>query len=91
MLYFSGMTTGQELHSDWVTMLKKRGINEQVAWLIRAGEPLSILVSQLITMVTPLITTRAADPKISSLITILEDHDQLQAFIRELQSGEGGG
>jgi hypothetical protein len=88
MLYFSGMTEDHELWSDWATSLKKQGWDEPVVWLINVGRPASILLSQLLTMALPLVSTYKSNQNLGLLIELLEDNQQLDAFSRALQAGE---
>jgi hypothetical protein len=90
MLYFSGMKEDQELWSGWVTSLKKQGLDEPVAWLIKAGKPASILLSQLMTMALPLVCSSKSNHNLGLIIELLEDSQQLEAFSRALQAGEEG-
>ena len=89
MLYFSGMTEDHELWSGWVTLLKKQGLDEFVAWLIKVGKPASILLSQLMTMALPLVSSSKSNHNLGLIIDLLEDSDQMEAFSRALQAGEG--
>jgi hypothetical protein len=88
MLYFSGMTEDHELWSEWVTSLKKRGLDEPVAWLIKVGKPASILLSQLMTMALPLVSSSKSNQNLGLIIELMEDSQQLEAFSRALQVGE---
>ena len=87
MLYFSGMKEDHELWSEWVASLKKQGLNEPVAWLIRAGKPASILLSQLMTMAVPLVTGSKSNHNLRLIIELLEDGQELEAFSEALQAG----
>jgi hypothetical protein len=91
MLYFSGMTADHELWSNWVIVLREKGLNELVAWLLQAGEPLSILLSQMITIMMPLVSSGTTNESLNSLITVLEDRAQLIAFSEALQTKGGNG
>ncbi|MBN2677543.1 MAG: hypothetical protein JXR32_05700 [Anaerolineaceae bacterium] len=89
MLYFSSMEADHELWSDWVIVLREKGLSDLTAWLIRAGEPLTIIVSQMITMSMPFVFSQKANNELRSIITILEDREQLRAFSEALQSDGG--
>ncbi len=88
MLYFSGMTEDHELWSEWVRSLKKRGLDEPVAWLVKAGKPASILISQIMTMALPLITSNKQKYNLNLVIDLMEDSQQLDEFVRALQVEE---
>jgi hypothetical protein len=87
MLYFSGMTEDHELWSEWVISLKKQGLDEPMAWLIKVGRPASILLSQLMTMALPLVSTSKSNQNLRLIIELMEDSQQLDAFSRALQAG----
>jgi hypothetical protein len=89
MLYFSGMTEDRELWSGWVASLKKQGMDEPVSWLIKVGKPISILLSQLMTMALPLISNSNSTQKLKLIVNMMEDGDQLEAFSKALESDEG--
>jgi hypothetical protein len=88
MLYFSGMTEDHQLWSEWVRLLKKQGLDEPVAWLIKVGKPASILLSQVMTMALPLISSSRTNHNLGLIIELLEDNQQLEAFSRALQMEE---
>lgn len=83
------MIEDHELWSGWVTALKEQGLHESVAWLIKAGKPVALLVSQMITMALPLFSGIDSYNKLSQITTLLEDGDQLDAFSRALQDDWG--
>jgi hypothetical protein len=89
MLYFSGMTEDHELWSGWVKALRKQGLQEPVAWLINAGKPAAILLSQAITVAFPLISRGPFDQKMATFSRLLEDGDQLEGFARALLDDGG--
>ncbi len=89
MLYFSSMIEDHDLWSGWVTTLREQGLHESVAWLIKAGKPVALLVSQMITMALPLFSGIDSYNKLSQITTLLEDGDQLDAFSRALQDDWG--
>ncbi len=78
MLYFSGMTEDRELWSGWVKALREQGLQEPVAWLINAGKPAAILLSQVITVALPLVTSGPSDRILAPITRLLEDGDQLE-------------
>jgi len=83
------MTEDHELWSEWVRVLREQGLHEPVAWLIRAGKPGAIILSQAITLVMPILTENPRSRKLNFITKVLEDGDQLEAFARALQ-GNGG-
>jgi hypothetical protein len=89
MLYFSGMTEDRELWSGWVKALREQGLQEPVAWLIKAGKPAAILLSQLIILASPLILNSSSDRKLASMTRLLEDADQLDDFASALLQNGG--
>ncbi|MGA9398193.1 MAG: hypothetical protein WBV22_08030 [Anaerolineaceae bacterium] len=86
MLYFLDMIEDHKLWSGWVLTLKEQGLNELVAGLIKAGEPLSIVLSQLMFFVEPMVSFVVKDNSIKAFIDLLEDSDELAAFSRALRS-----
>lgn len=89
MLYFSSMTEDHELWSEWVRVLREQGLHELVAWLIRAGKPGAIILSQAITLVMPILIGNPQDRKLDFVTKVLEDGDQLEAFARALLENGG--
>ena len=89
MLYFSGMTEDRELWSGWVKALRKQGLQEPVAWLINAGKPAAILLSQAITVAFPFVTSGPSDRILAPFARLLEDEDQLEDFARALLNNGG--
>jgi hypothetical protein len=83
------MIEDHDLWSGWVTTLREQGLHESVAWLIKAGKPVALLVSQMITMALPLFSGIDSYNKLSQITTLLEDGDQLDAFSRALQDDWG--
>jgi hypothetical protein len=82
------MTNDHELWSEWVTSLKRQGLDEPVAWLIKVCKPASILLSQLMTMAMPLVSNNKSNHNLGLIIELMEDGQQLEAFSRALTAGE---
>jgi len=80
------MTEDHKLWSGWVLTLKEQGLNELVAGLIKAGEPLSIVLSQLVFFAAPMVSCVVKENSIKAFIDLLEDRDELAAFSRALHT-----
>lgn len=89
MLYFSGMTEDRELWSGWVKALRKQGLQEPVAWLITAGKPAAILLSQALTVAFPLVSSDPSERILAPFTRLLEDGDELEDFARSLLDNGG--
>jgi hypothetical protein len=92
MLYFSSMTDGRDLRSGWVRALREQGLHEPVAWLIKAGKPAAILLSQMMTVAIPILSGNPSNPfnqKLNDFVKLLEDGDQLEEFARALNNHGG--
>jgi hypothetical protein len=85
MLYFSSMIEDRELWSGWAKALREQGLHEPVAWLIKAGRPAAILLSQVIILAQPIFSSTTSNQKLDLLSRLLEDGDQLEEFTRALQ------
>ena len=83
------MTEDRELWSGWVKALRKQGLQEPVAWLINAGKPAAILLSQVITVTLPLVTSGPSDRILAPVTRLLEDGDELDDFVSALLDNGG--
>jgi hypothetical protein len=84
MLYFSGMTEDHVYWSGWVSTLREQRLHEPVAWLIKAGKPAAILLSQMVILASPLFSSSNVYQKLNMVAAVLEDGDQLDDFYRAL-------
>ena len=75
------MTTSRAYWPVWAERLEKWNLTTFTAWLLEAGGPLTLLGSQALYFMRPLLGGK----QIEALAHILEEDDEVQAFANFLR------
>jgi len=72
----------------WADSLRRRGLDDLVAWLLDAAGPLSILGAQALYFGGPFLRPAIPDRQLKALAHLLENSAEGQAFVHYLR-GKG--
>lgn len=74
---------------EWTDTLRRLGLDGFAAWLLEAGGPINIVGAQLLYIGQPFVTSRAG-VGFDALAKLLEQEDEVQAFVAFLRGSQSG-
>jgi hypothetical protein len=69
----------------WAEALRRRGLEDVIAWALEAAGPLGLLGAQALYMGGPLFRPLLSDAALEDLTCLLEDDEARRAFLALLQ------
>jgi len=75
----------QHIRRIWVDSLHRWGVQDFVALILDAVEPLAPVFAQILFVTQPLVRPFIADEKINALVDILDNPKEVQTFLDMLQ------
>jgi hypothetical protein len=72
---------------SWAESLRRRGMENLVAWALEAAGPLTVVGAQALYLGSPLLRPALTNEQVEALAGLLEDHDEVLAFAAFLREG----
>jgi hypothetical protein len=69
----------------WADFLHQRGLDGLAVWALESAHPLTLLAAQVLYLGRPLLRPAVSNGQIEALASLLEDHNEMQAFVTFLR------
>lgn len=81
------MVSNQQIWLKWTNLIRRWGIQEELAVLLEAAGPMAVFGAQLVYLGQPLLSRLVPDDELQALAHMLEDTNQARSFASFLREG----